>query len=63
MGPRYVLQLSFNEKITKLLITQPPLRPEIEISANLEFLEFYKFFDVCLTKFKNNRILLNKISH
>jgi hypothetical protein len=28
-----------------------------KISADLEFLEF--FFDVCLTKFKNNQILQN----
>jgi hypothetical protein len=26
-------------------------------------MEFYKFFDVCLTEFKNNQILINKISH
>jgi hypothetical protein len=25
--------------------------------------EFYKFFDVCLTKFENNQVLLYKISH
>ncbi len=31
-----------------------------KISADLESLEL---FDVCLTKFKNNQILLNKISH
>jgi hypothetical protein len=29
----------------------------------LEALEFYKNFDACLTKFKNNQILLHKISH
>jgi hypothetical protein len=33
------------------------------VSTDLESLEFYKFFDVCLTKFKNNLIVLNKISH
>jgi hypothetical protein len=32
-------------------------------STDLESLEFYKFFDVCLTKFKNNKILLNKVSN
>jgi hypothetical protein len=31
-----------------------------KISKSLEFL---KFFDVCLTKFKNNQIFLYKISH
>jgi hypothetical protein len=34
-----------------------------KISADLESLEFYKFFDVHLTKFKHDQILLNKISH
>ncbi len=29
----------------------------------MEFLEFEKKFDVCLTKFKNNQISANKISH
>jgi hypothetical protein len=32
------------------------------ISTHLESLEFWKFFDIRLTKFKNNQILLNKIS-
>jgi hypothetical protein len=32
-----------------------------KIGTDLESLEFSKFFDVCLTKFKNNQILLNKI--
>ncbi len=34
-----------------------------KISSDLESLEVQAFFDVCLTKFKNNQILLNKISH
>ena len=34
-----------------------------KISTDLESLEFEKNFDVCLTKFKNNQILLNKITH
>jgi len=33
-----------------------------EISTYLESLEFQKFFDVCLTKFENYQILLNKIT-
>jgi hypothetical protein len=33
-----------------------------KISADLESSEFYKCFDEHLTKFKNNQILLNKIS-
>ncbi len=31
--------------------------------AHLESVEFYKFVDVCLTKFKNDYILLNEINH
>jgi hypothetical protein len=34
-----------------------------KISADLESIEFKKFFDVCLTNFKDNQILRNKISH
>jgi hypothetical protein len=34
-----------------------------KISTDLETLEFQKFFDSRLTKFKNNYILLDKISH
>ena len=33
------------------------------MSKELLSLKFYNFFDVSLTKFKNNQILLNKISH
>ncbi len=35
----------------------------VKINTNLESLGFYKTFYVCLTKLKNNQILLNKISH
>ncbi len=34
-----------------------------KISTYLEFSEFQKFYDACLTKFKSNQILLNKIGH
>ena len=34
-----------------------------KVSTYLESLEFKKCFDVCLTKFKSNQILLNEISH
>ncbi len=34
-----------------------------KISADLETLQFQKFFAVCLTKFKNKQILLYKISY
>ncbi len=63
MGPRDVLQLLFckNHKVDK--ITQQPLRLEKKISTDLESSEFKKIFNVHLTKFKNNQILLNIISH
>ncbi len=32
-----------------------------KLSTDLESLQFKKCFDVCLTKFKTNHILLNKI--
>jgi hypothetical protein len=32
------------------------------MSTFLESLEFWIFFGVCLTKFKSNKILLNKIA-
>ncbi len=34
-----------------------------KICTYLESLEFHNFFDACLTKFENDQILLNKISH
>ncbi len=33
------------------------------VSVQLESIKLYKFFDACLTKFKNNPILLHNISH
>jgi hypothetical protein len=33
-----------------------------KISRDLKSLEFWKFFDVCMTKFKNNQFLFYKIS-
>jgi hypothetical protein len=33
-----------------------------KITTHLESLKFQKIFDVCLTKFENYQILLNKIS-
>jgi hypothetical protein len=33
-----------------------------KFSTDLESLEFKKKFDACLTKFKHNKILLNKIN-
>ncbi len=34
-----------------------------KIRAHLESLEFWKNFDVCLNKFKNNQILIIEICH
>jgi hypothetical protein len=62
MVPRYALQLLFSEKIQNP-ITQQPLKLDINIWTNLEYLEFKKYFDECVNKFKSNNILLNKISH
>jgi hypothetical protein len=33
------------------------------MNTDLESLDFLEFFDEGLTKFKNNQILLNEISH
>ncbi len=63
MGLRYVLQFLFQWKITELLITQQQPKLDKKMSTDLESLEFYNIFDVCLTKFKNNLILFDKISH
>jgi hypothetical protein len=49
-----------NNKIAKNSTTT---KAREKISTDLESLESYKIFDVCLTKFKNNQILINKISH
>ncbi len=46
--------------ITKLWITQQPMK---EATKYLEFWEFQKCFDACLTRFINCEFLLNKICH
>jgi hypothetical protein len=46
-----------NQKIAKNSTT---IKAREKISAALELIYF---FGICLTKFKNNQILLNKISH
>ncbi len=50
-----------NHKIAKKNSTT--IKASTKISTYLESLEFYNFFGVCLTKFKSNQILFNKISH
>jgi hypothetical protein len=52
--------LAKNHKIAKNSTTT---KAREKISMDLESLEFQAFFEVCLTKFQNNQILLNKMSH
>jgi hypothetical protein len=48
MGLRYVLQLLFCEKITKLLTTQQPLKLEKQVIFEiLRIFEIFKIFDMC----------------
>jgi hypothetical protein len=42
------------------LKTRPRFCP---VNRCLSMLEYYKLFDARLTKFKNNQILLNEMSH
>jgi hypothetical protein len=49
-----------NHKIAKNSTTTKAIE---KISTDLESSKFQKCFGVCLAKFKNNQILLNKISH
>ncbi len=48
-----------NHKISKNSSTT---KAREKISTDLESLEILEFFHACLTKFKNNQILLNKIA-
>jgi len=61
-GLQHVSQICFayflSRKFTRLLKTQQPLARE-KISTDLKSLEITKKIDLCLTKFKNNQILLN----
>jgi hypothetical protein len=59
MGPRYVFQLLFSEKNVNVLKTQQPQNLVVKLAQIWNSQNFIK----CLTKFKNNQILLNKISH
>ncbi len=61
MGSIYALQLLLSEN--HKIVNNPTTTKAIEkISADFESLEFYKNSDACLTKFKGNQILVNKIS-
>ncbi len=61
IDPTYVLQLLL-QKIHKFVNKSATAEAREKISTYLESLEFQKFFDVCLTKFEDHQILLNKIS-
>ncbi len=50
-------------KIYKIANNPATTEAREKISTYLESLEFYKHFDLWLTKFENYQILLNKISH
>ncbi len=62
MGASYVLQLLFCKKNHKIPKNSKTTARE-KLNADLESLEVQKNFDVCLTKFENNKILLDKIRH
>ncbi len=62
IGSRYLLQHLFSEKNTKLLIAQQPQKLEKKY-AHICNPQNFSNFQVCLTKFKNYQILLNRISH
>jgi hypothetical protein len=49
-------------KNLKIVINSTTTKAREKIDTDLESLEFYNFFDVCLTKSKNNQILLIEIS-
>ncbi len=50
-------------KSHKIVVNSPTIEARVRISADLESLDFYNFFDVCLLKFENDQILLNLISY
>jgi hypothetical protein len=62
MGPRYVLQLLFSKK-SQNCYNSAITEAREKISTDWETVEFYLFLYICLTKFENYQILLNKISH
>jgi hypothetical protein len=62
MFPRNILQLLSTDK-SKNVKNSTTTKGREKIITDLESLGFQKFFHVCLTKFKNKQILLQKISH
>jgi len=50
MGPRYVLKLLFSES-HKIEYYLEMIEGKVKISVDFESLEFWKFFEICLTIF------------
>jgi hypothetical protein len=53
---------SYSVKIHKIVNYLATTEGKEKISTDIETLEFYKTFNVCLTKFERNQILPNKIN-
>ncbi len=62
IGRGYVLEFLNNEN-HNIVINSSEVKAIEKISANLEFKEFWKKIDVCLTNFEINQILINKLCH
>jgi hypothetical protein len=62
MGLRYVLQQLFSKK-HKIANISTTIKAWQKLSTDLESLKLQKKIDISLTEFKNNQILLYKISH
>jgi hypothetical protein len=50
----------YSVKNHKIAENSASIEAKEKISTDLESLEFYNFFDACLTKFENYQILLYK---
>ena len=59
----YIFWNFYSVKNHKIANNSTTAKAREKISTNLELFKFWIKIYVCLTKFKNNQILLNKISH
>jgi hypothetical protein len=60
-GSKICSETYISSKITKLLIAEQP--PKLKKNKfNIVILRFLECFNACLTKFKNNPIVINKIA-
>ncbi len=57
-----MLNNSYLVKIHKIVNFSATTEAREKLSTNIETLEFYKTFNVCLTKFESNQILPIKIN-